>query len=412
MKKITLVVCFMLLGAVLFGQNQQDFNRWSIELEAGVHKPAIPFTSGYYTSTPSFFQGSLGVRYMLTNRFGLKLGVGYNSIEGADESRPFKTNYKRLTLQGVINAGDILNFRSWTNTINLLVHGGMGSAKLTPTEPAEYPDDEDDYMGHFIAGITPQLKLTDHIVLTGDFSVLVNERQNYKWDGTTYTTQAGFDGILLNGSVGLTFYIGGAEQHADWYTGGVASELDSLNKRISKIKEGMLDSDNDGVSNYLDEESNSANGVIVNTKGITVDKNQNGIPDEWENNLDKRYASAAVSGLTVADLLNRGYVAVYFKFDSAEPEAYALNAINYLIIYMTEHPSATAELIGYADAIGNEQYNQELSLARSQKVKDILVAAGIDENRLTIAGRGEDTSLEEGSKPVRQLVRRVVFKLK
>lgn len=414
MKKITLLLFCSLFSAAIFAQEQQDFNRWSVELEAGVHKPARPMSSGYYTSTPAFFQGALGVRYMLSNRFGLKLGVGYNQFEGKDDgSLPFQSNYMRASLQGVINAGDILNFRSWTNSINLLFHGGGGYARLTPKEPV---DRDADNMGHFIAGITPQLKLSDHIVLTGDFTAIANVSQDYTFDGTSPSNVRAFDGILLNGSIGLTFYLGSAEQHADWYTGGKSSMLDSLGQRVAKIEDGMLDSDQDGVANYLDQEPNTTNGVAVNSKGVAVDKNNNGIPDELEDSLDERYASTSgtttAGGGTIADLLNKGYVSVYFKFDSTEPENYSLNAINYLITYMNENSSANAELIGFADEIGNADYNAQLSKARAQKVKDIMVAAGISADRLTVTGSGEDTSVDKASQPARQLVRRVTFKLK
>ena len=79
---------------------------------------------------------------------------------------------------------------------------------------------------------------------------------------------------------------------------------------------------------------------------------------------------------------------------------------------MKENPSANAELIGYADEIGDPTYNKNLSEKRAAKVKEILVASGISGNRLTVTGNGEDTSVEKGSAPARQLVRRVTFKLK
>ncbi|HET8810413.1 MAG TPA: OmpA family protein [Flavobacteriaceae bacterium] len=415
MKKITLLLFCGLFSMALFAQ-EQEFNRWSVELEAGVHKPGRPMAAGHFTTTPSFFQGSLGVRYMLTNRFGLKLGVGYHQFEGnEDGSLPFQSRYMRYSLQGVANLGDILNFRSWSNTINVLVHAGGGYSRLTPLEPVEKDADQ---MGHFIAGITPQLRLTDHIALTGDLSAIGTLRQNYTWDGTGNGARPGFDGLLINGSVGLTFYLGSAEKHADWYAGDPSSEvLDSLSQRVSSIEDKMVDSDQDGVANYLDQEPNTTNGVAVNSKGVAVDKNGNGIPDELEDDLDARYASTTgntttTGGGMISDLLNNGYVNVYFKFDSTEPETYSLNAINMCITYMRENPSAEAELIGYADEIGNPDYNAQLSEARAQKVYDIMVAAGIDGERLSVTGNGEDASVDKGSKPARQLVRRVTFKLK
>jgi OOP family OmpA-OmpF porin len=42
----------------------------------------------------------------------------------------------------------------------------------------------------------------------------------------------------------------------------------------------------------------------------------------------------------------------------------------------------------------------------------MLVAAGVDADRLTHTGSGEDTSVDKSSGGARQLVRRVTFKLK
>jgi OOP family OmpA-OmpF porin len=78
---------------------------------------------------------------------------------------------------------------------------------------------------------------------------------------------------------------------------------------------------------------------------------------------------------------------------------------------MKENPNASAELIGYADEIGNASYNQQLSERRANKVKELLVAAGINESRLTTRGGGQDTSVDKNSAGARQLVRRVTFRL-
>jgi OOP family OmpA-OmpF porin len=159
-------------------------------------------------------------------------------------------------------------------------------------------------------------------------------------------------------------------------------------------------------------------GVAVNTKGIAVDVNKNGIPDEIESSLDDRfvnesdYVTKQRGGGNVKELLDKGYVNVYFKFNSTTPETYSLEAINYLIKYMEANPSTNAELIGYADEIGNPTYNKNISEKRANKVKEILVASGVAESRLTVTGNGEDTSVEKSSAQARQLVRRVTFKLK
>jgi hypothetical protein len=46
-------------------------------------------------------------------------------------------------------------------------------------------------------------------------------------------------------------------------------------------------------------------------------------------------------------------------------------------------------LVGSADRRGSEAYNQELSERRAERVKELLVNAGISTSRIAIASRGE-----------------------
>jgi OOP family OmpA-OmpF porin len=46
-------------------------------------------------------------------------------------------------------------------------------------------------------------------------------------------------------------------------------------------------------------------------------------------------------------------------------------------------------LVGHADRIGSEEYNQELSEQRAQAVADYLTQKGVDSSRLQVAGRGK-----------------------
>ncbi len=393
-----------------------DYDRWSIEVAGGLHKNGKPMAAGYSTPTPGFGQVSLGTRYMLNNRFGAKLDFGYSTFQEEKDYPEFKSNYYRVSLQGVANLGSVLNFETWTNTIGLLAHAGAGYSQLSAKEPIDRANN--DQMLHVIAGLTPQLRLGNNVAITADLSAISNMRQDITWDGTSSMTEGGFDGLVINFSAGLTFYLGSNEKHADWYTKESVFEdkLSDHEDRISKIETDLLDTDQDGVPDYLDREPNTVSGVTVNSKGIAVDKNENGIPDELEGPLDERYVKkdgyVPSDGSSIAELLNKGYVNVYFRFNSDTPETYSLEAINYLMKYMKDHPSANAELIGYADEIGNPEYNKTLSEKRAKRVYDILIASGVAANRLSYSGNGEDNSVDKGSAPARQLVRRVTFRLK
>ncbi len=50
-------------------------------------------------------------------------------------------------------------------------------------------------------------------------------------------------------------------------------------------------------------------------------------------------------------------------------------------------------LAGYADRIGAEQYNRDLSERRAQAVADYLASKGVDKSRIQVEGHGEDNSI-------------------
>ncbi len=390
-----------------------DYNRWSVEVAGGVNKFQRPVTSGYYTSTPSFYNADFGVRYMFNNKFGLKLDAGYYNFTEKDGSMPFESHYYRADLQAVANLGRIMSFETWTNTFGLLGHAGFGFGQLKAEDKAFT-----DRMFNFMAGVTGQIRLGNRVALTGDFSTILNAQQDMAFDGQSAVGGRGFQGILFQGTAGLTFYLGGAEKHADWFAmdSMLQQKVDELEGRIATIETGLTDSDQDGVPDMFDAEPNSMAGVAVDQKGRTIDRNGNGVADELERYFDTKYGTGSGSGTgssaDVKSLINDGYVNVYFDFNSSTPTTESAAGINFLHKYLTANPSATTDVIGYADEIGSSDYNQSLSQKRAENVKQILVDAGISASRMTIKANGEDSSVNKSSKGARQIVRRVTFQIK
>jgi OOP family OmpA-OmpF porin len=79
---------------------------------------------------------------------------------------------------------------------------------------------------------------------------------------------------------------------------------------------------------------------------------------------------------------------------------------------MKRNPGVKLEVKGYADELGAENYNIQLSEKRAKAVYDVLVASGVDASRLTYKGYGEDTSVDKTSADARQLARRASFEVK
>lgn len=84
---------------------------------------------------------------------------------------------------------------------------------------------------------------------------------------------------------------------------------------------------------------------------------------------------------------------ILFANNSDKINSVFMNEINNMVDFLKQHPQTSIELKGYASKVGNSEHNMSLSKNRANQVKDSLVNAGVEFNRVTITGYG-DTSLE------------------
>nr|MBI1229318.1 OmpA family protein [Cytophagales bacterium] len=419
MKKI--ILSTLMAGALVMGTRaQDDFNKWSIELNGGFNHAQAPVTPTYF---PGIVLGHVdfGVRYMFNDKFGAKLDYGFGTFSEQNDTNEFSTPYNRVNLQGVANLGRIMSWESFTRRVNLLAHMGAGVGQVNPDA-----SDMNDNVFNLMAGLTGQIKLSDRIALTGDVSTIFNGRQIITFDGNTLVplTDQTYQGPGANwwtGTLGLNFYLGKGSTHADWYIAADKyATKEELSNQIGEIKDMLKDSDGDGVPDYLDKEPNTPAGARVDSHGRTLDSDGDGIPDH----LDKCPfvpGPASLDGCPPPDTveevdyllkaINDGYVNVYYAFDSAKPLAYSSSAIGYVSNFLKRNPGVKVELKGYADELGPENYNITLSERRAKAVYDIMIASGVDASRLSYKGYGEDTSVDKGSADARQLARRVSFEI-
>lgn len=423
MRKLITLFSFLLLAATVSAQesdpNQNDneqqenvednsrdnYKHWSIEGHFGTNKMDRPFAPGYWSATFPFrgkkdafgegvdasFHADLAVRYMINTKFGLQLQGSYDKITPGSQSKPFNTELSTVTLQGVVNLGTIMGFRKWTNTFNLLGHGGMGVGLMQWSE--NELDGEEDYMSIFTLGVTPQVRITNWMAANLDLSIYGTVNQDNTTDGTGSigekvgnANSRGFTGMNTTLSVGLSFYLGDTQkEHADWYD--IEAEdrerMEDMDERIAQLEEDKEEEEPFELPTYLERE-----------------------------NLDSRYLPSEYKGGGMKDLLDGGYVNVYFKFDKTDFEDWSVQWVHYVYQYMQDNPDTDIEIIGYADEFGPESYNETLSQKRADKIKGILVSLGIDENRLSARGDGEDASVDKKDADARKFMRRVNFKIK
>src|SRR5690606_31937899 len=111
----------------------------------------------------------------------------------------------------------------------VLIHAGAGYSLMNYNAPVEL--DVNDNMLHLIGGVTPMIRLGNKVTLFGDLSAIGNIRQTLTIDGTQHNNKRDVDGFILNASIGLNFYLGSADNHADWY-----SKEDVLEAKVIELE--------------------------------------------------------------------------------------------------------------------------------------------------------------------------------
>lgn len=411
MKNLLLTTAVLCASSLAFGQkeatkNTVDFNRWSVELNVGQNKPEKPFAAGYYSSDPTkYFNFSgvehfdLGARYMFNAYFGAKLDFAYDLMQNQDgtSSLPFETKQYRVGLQGVVSLGRLLQFESFTKHFGLLAHGGIQVSQLAPQLGINKGVTEDN--GGFIIGVTPQLKLAKWVALTGDFTLVSNVRQHLNWDGSNSDQSNNLTGTLFTTSLGLTFYLGKKEQHADWYfqdaTTRTTSEKyddEAVRARLDALERGNVDSDQDGVLDSRDVEPNTIKGLTVDSKGKAFDVNNNGVPDEQEGAAVTRVPQTNnTTDPALMAIIEFEYNIMYYDFNRIDPNKESRVKLKYLIDYLQKNPEVNIRLDGYTDALGTIESNNKLSERRVEKLQQILESFKIDSKRIDTKAKGIDT---------------------
>lgn len=210
MQKVSLVL-LLLTSLMASAQIEKRWNRFSVETAYGYVSPSKLYSNAFEKSDFSGFNHfDIGVRYMIDEKIGLKLNYGRDNFSKDNAG----ITYNTINISGVYNVGSLFNLNYITNErIGLLGRVGVG---VTFAKPKSMNDNE--RIGTATVGITPQVKVSERISVYGDLAYAFRFKQHY-----------GFDGVLLNNeyksevgkttvfSLGLMFYLGDKDRHADWY---------------------------------------------------------------------------------------------------------------------------------------------------------------------------------------------------
>ena len=412
-------LAFVMTILLSLGVNAQDYNKWSIDASGGVSiLSSSGFSEGYFASVPNVWTTNGGIRYMFNNKFGLRLGGGFDQLQHAGNSPKFATRIWNVNVQGVANLGRVLAFEEFTKNIGLLGHVGVGYGYMTSKNFRGV-----DNLGIITFGLTPQVRLSDRVtlLLSGTFNWYLT--QQYTFNGENLTKDVNmtpmrhvnFQGLNFTATAGLQIALGKKRVHADWY--GIKREDKDDDKKVAQNEK--------TVNNHI-----TRGGSDVAANGQRIENDKNALANNNVNNANDSDDEGDVNNSNIAsnqntttnniivesvdpakELIEKGYVNAYFGFDSSEPQDGSLWAVGFVANYLKQNPDAKLNIIGYTDQMGNAGYNEKLSKKRADAVKQLLVEMGVDTSRLVSEGKGIDKGAKSSSAGARRLVRRVSFEL-
>jgi OOP family OmpA-OmpF porin len=404
MKKIILSAALFLMGSA-FAQDS-TFNKNSIDFGVGAVNVLAPSaTKGAKAPFIDPLSVRVGYRHMANKVVGLGWVLGYDNFSNT-------THSISSVLNGYVNLTNLLNFSEFSDKFGMLGHFGAGLTYMKAKGKGR------DGVISFVAGIMPQYKYNEKLSINLDLGLNFNLMQSKNFDMKSSIVSPGLSKYFGYGTIGVSYYAfgnGKGKTHADWAPNGdeTKKELAALREKVKATEAKLVDSDNDGVADFLDAEPNTPAGSLVNSKGQkVVDMDGDGILDSEDycptvkgteefkgcptafasgananNNESMMVEGKEVDGelkFTIAKVSND----INFDTKSTKVKSSSKKDLDALAKILTENSDLIVVLNGHCDNVGEDELNNKLSEERATSVKDYLISKGVNASTITTKGYG------------------------
>ncbi len=157
----------------------------------------------------------------------------------------------------------------------------------------------------------------------------------------------------------------------------------------------VYDYKNTPIANQIDDLMDDDNDGVINARDLCPETPSTA---EIDNDGCGTYIKSS----------ERMQIRVLFANDSDEVSPVFRRQIREMSAFLTEYPSTSIELQGYASKTGNAEHNLDLSKRRANNVRNMLIEYGISHTRVNIVGFGDNNLPNDGTDEVSHALNRKV----
>lgn len=204
--------------------------------------------------------------------------------------------------------------------------------------------------------------------------------------------EEGRDDNMLTLSLGLHYKFGKHDESLQWHDPLRAVAV------IPAESTPCMDTDNDGVCDFLDRCPDTPEGMAVDGAGCPLDADGDGVPDSIDEcptipgpptNNGCPLPLIEVSIGEIAATISNTIQGIEFDFDSDVIRQISYKKLDEAYYILEAHPNYRFIVEGHTDAAGSAAYNQNLSERRAASVVRYLVNKGIPSSQLIPVGKGK-----------------------
>ncbi len=388
------------------------FRHWSIAWNGGmsVIDADLSGANKILPNSKVNFAFNAQLEYMITPMWGLYLQYSYLPYSGIRQNvEKFQGLTHDVTLNGTFN---ILNlFRSnrsqtsnWGFNINVGAGLGFYNTNLYGFQNEEYTKELTENAINSRTFVLPVGFSLEYAPIQCLGIFLQAEYRMYQADDLDCRVQGRNNDYMGYAGIGLRYKIGAGKKRGSIKTASLMEHNPDKTDRAMMAREKQVDE----LASKVDDMTDMMNkNIIPKFEAIVkaqeednTDSDLDGIPDSRDrhpNTPAGSFVNYYGEPLTEAEInkilgasSSKPESTIYYELNSFNVTKDSELAIAQIASKLYNNPNYKAEIIGYCDNSGSEEFNQKLSLKRAETVKNILVKQyGIDANRISVVGKGK-----------------------